>query len=1807
MTDTIRVLYVDDEPDLLELGKLFLENIGDFSVDTIDSATSALDLIEKEPVDAIVSDYQMPGMDGIQFLIEVRKRYGSVPFILFTGRGREEVVIKALNGGANFYLQKGGEPKAQFAELAHKIRSAVEHHRDELKISTLNRLYGVLSATNNAIVRIHSKKELMEEICRIAVDNGGFVMAWAGLADEEKKTIRPTCAHGHIDSYLETIDISTKNIPRGLGPTGTAYREKIISYCNDIVTDPRMEPWREKALERGYRSNAAFPFALGTRNAGVMTLYAAEPGFFNDQTLKLLDELSENISYALAALDYEDEKKESEEALRQSEEKYRRIVDTAHEGIWAMDNQFVTTYVNERLAEMLGYTVDEILGKTIQSFMYEEELADQQLKIEERKACQTGSYERRFKAKDGTSRVIHVSASPLMEDDGSFMGSFAMLTDITAKKRAEREVQRKNEELEASYEELAATNEEIVASQQELRNYAYELARQEKALRQSEARLREILDATLFPVALVDLQDNNIEFWSRSALTMFGHTAPTMAEWYQLAYPDPGYRQEVIGRWKPFLEQARLSGQPVNTGEYRVTCRDGTVRTCELYATFLADKLVVTFNDITGRKQAVAALTENEERLRTTLNILPVGVFIFSKNGQILTANVMVNRIWGVTEGVVPLSSGMEDFVEYKGWWPDTGVALRPEDWAASRVLMQGEAAPVDIVNIQRFDGSFGTIIVSAVPIHDGGGNINGAVAVIQDITERKQAEDELLRKNVELEASYEGLAASEEELRHNIEELTLADIEIRKSKRELTDIIEFLPDATFVIDQDGIVIAWNRAIEEMTGICKDHMIGKGDHEYSIPFYGERRKQLLDLLDLEDEELESKYQYVTRKGTTLYAEVFTPELYGGKGAYVWATVSPLFDDNGDRIGAIESIRDITGWKQAEKAFHTAEKDYHYLLEHLDDVYYRSDSEGRLILASSSWAKKLGYNDISECLGKNIAEAFYADSDERKRFLDEVNRNGYVSDYEVTLKKKDGTSLPVATSSYLCYDESGKVLGVEGTWRDISRRKQTDAALRESEDRFRGIFDTSTSGVAIYEVMNNGVSGKDYIIKDFNKTALEIEGKKKDEVIGKSLFDLRPAIDEYGLIPVFQQVWKTGVPAYFPQKVYIDEKYSNWYENRVFRLQSGEIVAVYDDVTERKRAELELVSAQEQVKKAHHLAHIGTWDWIMETDTVTWSEELFNIAGRDPSQPAPTYAEHPGVYTPSSWQILSDAAGKALTTGEPYNLELELIRPDGSIRWTNAFGGIKRDRDGTVIGLHGTLQDITERKTAEDAHRKSEEKFRLLIDQTDEGVWIIDQDYRTTFVNNRLASMFGYSTQEMLGKPMRDFMPVEDMPFHNQRMKERLEGKRDRFEQRFIRKDGSVFWVIASVTPFVSENGVSGEFAMLTDITDRKRAEEELRHLTEFQDSVITNARVWLSVLDSGGRVLLWNTGAEEISGYSSEEVVREKEIWKKIYPDSKYRKKVTETISRVIHEKNYLENFETTILTKAGEEKVISWNTKGMPETTGNVSEYIAIGVDVTDRAQAKEAMRESEEKYRTLVEKANEAIIIAQDGVFAFANRSMSELLGVPVTDLEGRAFIDYIWPEDREWVVQNYKKRISGEIVPDAYDFRIIGAGGRLRWASLSAAVIQWKGRPATINLITDITERKQAEDDLRKSEEWHRTILETTMDGFWMIDIPSGRFNDANETYCRMTGYTRDELLELDIPSIDAMLTPSEQAARIRDIITNGSGIFETRHRRKDGSIFDVEISVTYQNSEGGQFICFCRDITERKKSRRSVKRG
>ena len=152
MATIIRVLYVDDEPALLELGKIFLEESGQFSVDVITSAPAALALLNSKTYDAIIADYQMPEMNGIEFLKRVRTSGNTIPFILFTGRGREEVVIQALNEGADFYLQKGGEQQSQYAELAHKIRQAVQRRLAEgLLRESEEKFRGIFDTINDGI------------------------------------------------------------------------------------------------------------------------------------------------------------------------------------------------------------------------------------------------------------------------------------------------------------------------------------------------------------------------------------------------------------------------------------------------------------------------------------------------------------------------------------------------------------------------------------------------------------------------------------------------------------------------------------------------------------------------------------------------------------------------------------------------------------------------------------------------------------------------------------------------------------------------------------------------------------------------------------------------------------------------------------------------------------------------------------------------------------------------------------------------------------------------------------------------------------------------------------------------------------------------------------------------------------------------------------------------------------------------------------------------------------------------------------------------------------------------------------------------------------------------------------------------------------------------------------------------------------------------------------------------------------------------------------------------------------------------
>jgi len=233
----------------------------------------------------------------------------------------------------------------------------------------------------------------------------------------------------------------------------------------------------------------------------------------------------------------------------------------------------------------------------------------------------------------------------------------------------------------------------------------------------------------------------------------------------------------------------------------------------------------------------------------------------------------------------------------------------------------------------KTFSSVFNTVDSQKIPVEISASVVNFSdvlyiVMVVRDITEREKAEK-----------------AFEE------------------SEQRLTDIIDFLPDATFAIDQDGKVIAWNRAIEEMTGTKKEDFIGKGDYAYSVPWYNEHRPVLIDLIGNNDSEYISKYKYIKKDGKTIYAEVFVPSVYNGRGAYLWVTASPLLDSKGQQYGAIESVRDISDRKKAEDKIKKSLDEKETLLR---EIHHRVKNNMQII--SSLLNLQIQYENLDETVG-----------------------------------------------------------------------------------------------------------------------------------------------------------------------------------------------------------------------------------------------------------------------------------------------------------------------------------------------------------------------------------------------------------------------------------------------------------------------------------------------------------------------------------------------------------------------------------------------------------------------------------------------------------------------------------------------------------------------------------------------------------------------------------------------------------------------------------------------------------------------
>ena len=310
--------------------------------------------------------------------------------------------------------------------------------------------------------------------------------------------------------------------------------------------------------------------------------------------------------------------------------------------------------------------------------------------------------------------------------------------------------------------------------------------------------------------------------------------------------------------------------------EWQVRERNGDIRDVIFHkATITGSEGKVTgiigiITDITERKCAEQKLRDNEEKFRSIFENSLDGILFTTPNGPIFAANRTACEILGRSEQEIR-QSGRSIFMD-----EDDPLLLKALEDRSRDGYFRGE------LNFKRKDGTTFPVELSSSVFELENSGLRSCV-VFRDITERKRAEDAL-----------------------------------RNANKRFDEIIDFLPDATFVIDTDGKVIAWNRAIEKMTGINKTNMLHKGDYEYAVPFFGERKPILIDIiLKSEAEPINARYDFFHRQGDIAYSEFQAPLALEGRGAYLFATASILRDSNGQVAGAIESIRDITERKRGE--------------------------------------------------------------------------------------------------------------------------------------------------------------------------------------------------------------------------------------------------------------------------------------------------------------------------------------------------------------------------------------------------------------------------------------------------------------------------------------------------------------------------------------------------------------------------------------------------------------------------------------------------------------------------------------------------------------------------------------------------------------------------------------------------------------------------------------------------------------------------------------------------------------------------
>ncbi len=370
-----------------------------------------------------------------------------------------------------------------------------------------------------------------------------------------------------------------------------------------------------------------------------------------------------------------------------------------------------------------------------------------------------------------------------------------------------------------------------------------------------------------------------------------------------------------------------------------------------------------------------------------------------------------------------------------------------------------------------------------------------------------------------------------------------------------------------------------------------------------------------------------------------------------------------------------------------------------IFENIQDSIVVTDLEGNITNWNPAAGRMFGYYK-DEVFHKTLGML-------ATRFIKGQLRDGRWTG-EMNFTHKDGTEGICETSVIPLRDERGTIRAVFGVSHDITSYKEVEKALLEGEARYRELFDNMSSAVAVFEAIDDG---KDFIFKDFNKAGERIEKIKREELIGKSVLEAFPGVKEFGLFEVFQQAWKTGKAQQHPISLYKDERIVGWRENYICKLPSGEVVAIYNDVTERKQAEDALRESERKLRLVTDQVTDVIWSMDFEGNFTFVTPSAERVIGYTVGEMLSLNFSQ--IITPESYTMAMDLISKHMNVKkrEPIILEIQQVCKDGSKKWCEVTAIFSKDHDNRPSGIIGVTRDITERKRSEEKLQKSYDKLR----------------------------------------------------------------------------------------------------------------------------------------------------------------------------------------------------------------------------------------------------------------------------------------------------------------------------------------------------------------------------------------------------------------------------------------------------------------------------------------------------------------